>query len=63
LERSFGELDIDFTYDKLDRLTGVDYFDSTDEEFTMDDLGNRDLVDLRSGGDGYVIDASNNRKL
>ncbi|MHC4753739.1 MAG: hypothetical protein ACYTBP_01220 [Planctomycetota bacterium] len=27
----------------------------------MDDLGNRDLVDLRSGSDDYVIDANNNR--
>ena len=30
-----------YTYDDLDRLIGADYVDSTDEQFTYDDLGKR----------------------
>ncbi len=30
-----------YSYDVIDRVTGVDYLDSTSEAFTMDDLGNR----------------------
>ncbi|MBN1816648.1 MAG: hypothetical protein JW828_04765, partial [Sedimentisphaerales bacterium] len=31
-----------YSYDDLDRLTGVTYHDSDTEAFAMDDLGNRD---------------------
>ena len=30
-----------YTYDDLDRLIQADYIDSTDEQFTYDDLDNR----------------------
>ena len=36
----------------------------TDEAFTIDDLGNRDMVNVRSGPDAnYVIDANSNRYI
>ena len=58
-----GGPDVDFSYDNLDRLTLVDYgIDDTNEVFTMDDLGNRDVVAVRSGDDeDYIIDANTNR--
>ncbi|MFC1739701.1 hypothetical protein ACFL1G_11755 [Planctomycetota bacterium] len=62
-EHRSGDPDTDFTYDNLDRLTEADYgIDSTDEVFTIDDLGNRDTVNLRSGSDeDYDIDELTNR--
>lgn len=52
-----------FSYDNLDRLTVAEYGITDDNEvFTMDDLGNRDSVNLKSGSDvNYVIDANTNR--
>ena len=32
----------EYSYDDLDRLTGVTYHDTDTEAFNMDDLGNRD---------------------
>jgi RHS repeat-associated protein len=53
----------EFTYDNLDRLTMAEYgVDETNEIFTMDDLGNRDLVNLRDdSNEDYVIDNITNR--
>ncbi len=44
----------EYSYDTLDRLTEADYLVGTLTEvevFTMDDLGNRTNVNLRSGTD------------
>ena len=53
----------DFSYDNLDRLTIAEYgIGDNNEIFTMDDLGNRDSVNLKNGSDeDYVIDANTNR--
>ena len=53
-----------FSYDDLARLTTANYGTSDDEVFTLDDLGNRDLVNLRDSNNvDYVIDANNNRYI
>jgi RHS repeat-associated protein len=54
---------VDYTYDNLDRLTLAEYsIDDNNEAFTIDDLGNRDLVNVRDGSNvDYVIDANTNR--
>ncbi|MCK4292071.1 MAG: hypothetical protein KAY65_02655 [Planctomycetes bacterium] len=53
----------DFTYDDLSRLTQVDYgIEDNNEIFTIDDLGNRDNVNIRDGNDvDYSIDNLTNR--
>jgi len=58
-----GDPASEFSYDNLDRLARADYgIDDTNEIFTMDDLGNRDTVNLRSGSDvNYVVDVLTNR--
>jgi len=43
--------DNDYTYDDLDRLVEVGYYNDEDEEFTYDKLGNRETVKMRKGGD------------
>jgi len=56
--------EVDFSYDDLDRLTLAEYniADDSNEVFTIDDLGNRDLVNVRDGNNvDYVIDANTNR--
>jgi len=41
---------LDFTYDNLDRLTLVEYsINDSNEVFAIDDLGNRDSVNVRDG--------------
>ena len=52
-----------FTYDNLDRLTIAAYgIDDSNEIFTIDDLGNRDAVNVRDGSTvDYVIDNLTNR--
>ena len=52
-----------FSYDNLDRLIIAEYgVTDNNEVFVYDDLGNRDLVNLKAGSDeDYVIDANNNR--
>ena len=52
-----------FSYDNLDRLTIAQYgVDDTNEIFTMDDLGNRDNVNMHDDSDvNYVIDVNTNR--
>lgn len=52
-----------FDYDNLNRLTQADYgLDSTNEVFTMDDLGNRSNVNLRSGtNQAYTVDNLTNK--
>jgi YD repeat-containing protein len=52
-----------FNYDNLDRLKGVVYnTDSTDEGFTIDDLGNRSSVNPRSGSNiSYIMNNTSNR--
>ena len=52
-----------FAYDNLDRLTIAEYgVTDNNEVFVYNDLGNRDLVNLKAGSDeDYVIDANNNR--
>ncbi len=54
---------LDMDYDSIDRLTGINYFTVNDNEaFTMDDLGNRLSVNLRSGvGQSYTVDTANNQ--
>ena len=55
---------IDYSYDNLDRLTLAEYSitDESNEVFTIDDLGNRNLVNVRDGSNvNYVIDANTNR--
>jgi len=50
-------------YDDLDRLTLAEYdvIDGSDEVFAIDDLGNRDMVNVRNGNNvDYVIDANTN---
>ncbi|MHC4867831.1 MAG: hypothetical protein ACYTEX_27485, partial [Planctomycetota bacterium] len=53
-----GDPCMDFTYDRLDRLTIAEYgIQDNNEVFTIDDLGNRDNVNMRDGSDvNYVID-------
>jgi hypothetical protein len=53
----------EFTYDRLDRLTIAEYgIQDNNELFTIDDLGNRDNVNMRDGSDiNYVIDDLTNR--
>jgi YD repeat-containing protein len=55
----------DFAYDNLDRLTMARYgVDDNNEIFTMDNLGNRDNVNIHDGTDvDYVIDANTNRYI
>ena len=52
-----------FSYDNLDRLTTAEYgIQDNNEVFTMDDLGNREKVDVRDGNDViYDIDELTNR--
>ncbi|MBN1124404.1 MAG: hypothetical protein JXA82_05295 [Sedimentisphaerales bacterium] len=52
-----------YSYDALDRLTGVTYHDSDTEAFAMDDLGNRDgNQTLRDDGTvNFVVDDDTNR--
>ncbi|MHC4867564.1 MAG: RHS repeat domain-containing protein [Planctomycetota bacterium] len=58
-----GDPCTDFTYDRLDRLTIAEYgIGDNNEVFTIDDLGNRDNVNMRDGSDvNYVIDDLTNR--
>ncbi|MHC4527929.1 MAG: hypothetical protein ACYS29_08635, partial [Planctomycetota bacterium] len=58
-----GDPCTDFTYDRLDRLTIAEYgIQDNNEAFTIDDLGNRDNVNVRDGNDvNYVIDDLTNR--
>jgi len=43
---------VDYTYDNLDRLTLAEYsIDDNNETFTIDDLGNRDSVNVRDGNE------------
>ena len=53
----------EYSYDDLDRLTGVTYHDSDTEAFNMDDLGNRDgNQTLRDDGTvNFVVDDDTNR--
>ena len=60
----------DYGYDTLSRITDANYFDATDpnlvdyenEVFTMDELGNRSNVKLRSdANEVYIVDANTNR--
>jgi hypothetical protein len=53
----------DFAYDRLDRLTIAEYgIQDNNEVFTIDDLGNRDNVNMCDGSDvNYVIDNLTNR--
>ncbi len=56
--------EVDYSYDNLDRLTLAEYnvTDESNEVFTIDDLGNRSLVNVRDGSNvDYVIDANTNR--
>jgi hypothetical protein len=52
-----------FTYDNLDRLTIAEYgIQDNNEVFAMDDLGNRDNVNIRDGNDvNCVVDDLTNR--
>ena len=53
----------EYSYDDLDRLTGVTYHDSDTEAFNMDELGNRDgNQTLRDDGTvNFVVDDDANR--
>jgi hypothetical protein len=52
----------DYEYDDLDRLAVATYINDANEVFTMDDLGNRQSVNLRSGGtQTYTVDDDNNQ--
>jgi RHS repeat-associated protein len=52
----------EYEYDDLDRLAVATYIDDANEVFTMDDLGNRQAVNLRSGGtQTYTVDDDNNQ--
>jgi len=52
-----------FTYDNLDRLTEAEYdIGDNNEAFTMDKLGNREKVNVKSGADvNYAVDELTNR--
>ncbi|MCD6380650.1 RHS repeat protein [bacterium] len=52
----------EYEYDDLDRLTVAIYIDDANEVFTMDDLGNRSNVNLRSGSNQvYDVNDLTNR--
>ena len=58
MEQSFDHRDEihdnDYTYDKLDRLTDIDYHEGGDEGFACDKPGNRTgTQDLREGTEDY----------
>jgi RHS repeat-associated protein len=56
--------EVDYSYDDLDRLILVEYdiTEESNEVFTIDDLGNRDNVNVRDGTNiNYVIDEYTNR--
>ncbi len=50
---------IEYTYDKLHRLTQVNYSDGTFEKYTYDGFGNRITKETQQGIEPYVYDSHN----
>jgi RHS repeat-associated protein len=54
-----GEIVINYTYDKLNRLTAADYSDGTYFHYTYDEVGNRKSETTQLGTTNYTYDVAN----